>query len=321
MKAIQIQHTGGPETLLRVDLPERAPGVGEILIRHEAIGVNFIDTYQREGLYPVALPAVLGSEAAGVVAAIGDGVTRFKAGDRVGYPNSLGAYAETAVVKADRAIPLPDSISARTAASILLKGMTAGFLTRMWPVGAGDTVLVHAAAGGVGGILTQWLKHLGCTVIATVGSPEKAQIAKAHGCDHVILYRDEDVAAMVREITNGAGVRVVYDSVGKDTFEASLKSLGKRGLFVSFGNASGPVPPFEPLLLSRSGSLWFSRPTLFDYIATTPELDAAAKALFDVVASGAVKIELGREWPLSEARQAHEALQARQTTGANLLIP
>jgi NADPH2:quinone reductase len=321
MKAIQIQQTGGPEVLALVDLADPTPGPGQILIRHEAVGVNFIDTYQREGLYPVPLPAVLGSEAAGHVEAIGAGVTRFKTGDRVGYPSSLGAYAQMAVVKADRAIALPEAISARIAASILLKGMTAEFLTRLWPVGSGDVVLVHAAAGGVGGILTQWLKHLGCTVIATVGSTEKAAIAKAHGCDHVILYRDENVAERVREITGGAGVRVVYDSVGKDTFEASLKSLGRRGLFVSFGNASGAVPPFEPLLLSRSGSLWFTRPTLFDYIATTSELDAAAKALFAVVASGAVKIELGREWPLAQARQAHEALQARQTTGANLLIP
>jgi NADPH2:quinone reductase len=225
------------------------------------------------------------------------------------------------VVKADRAIPLPDSISSKTAAAILLKGMTAEFLSRMWPLGPGDTVLVHAAAGGVGGILTQWLKHLGCTVIATVGSPEKAQIAKAHGCDHVILYRDEDIAQRVRDITEGKGVRIVYDSVGKDTFEASMSSLGRRGLFVSFGNASGSVPAFEPMRLARAGSLWFTRPTLFDYIATTPELDAAAKALFEMVASGAVKIEPGREWPLAEARQAHEALQGRETTGSNLLIP
>jgi NADPH2:quinone reductase len=321
MKVIQILQTGGPETLQLVDLPDPIAGRGEVLIRHEAVGVNFIDTYQRTGLYPVALPAVLGSEAAGVVEAVGEGVTRFKTGDRIGYPNSLGAYAQMAVVKADRAIPLPHSISSKTAASILLKGMTAAFLSRMWPLGPGDTVLVHAAAGGVGGILTQWLKHLGCTVIATVGSPEKAQIAKAHGCDHIILYRDEDIAQRVRDITGGAGVRVVYDSVGKDTFEASLASLGRRGLFVSFGNASGAVPAFEPIRLARAGSLWFTRPTLFDYIATTPELDAAAKSLFDMVESGAVKIEPGREWPLAEARQAHEALQARQTTGSNLLIP
>jgi NADPH2:quinone reductase len=321
MKAIQILETGGPEMLQLVDLPDPVPGPGEVLVRHQAIGVNFIDTYQRTGLYPVALPAVLGSEAAGVVEAVGEGVTRFKTGDRIGYPNSLGAYADMAVVKAERAISLPDSISSKTAAAILLKGMTAEFLARMWPLGPDDAVLVHAAAGGVGGILTQWLKHLGCTVIATVGSPEKAQIAKAHGCDHVIQYRHDDVAQRVRDVTGGAGVRVVYDSVGKDTFGPSLNSLGRRGLFVSFGNASGPVPPFEPMRLARAGSLWFTRPTLFDYIATTPELDAAAQSLFDMVASGAVKIEPGREWPLAEARQAHEALQGRETTGSNLLIP
>jgi len=321
MKAAQISITGGPDVLRMVDLPDPIPGAGDILIRQAAIGLNFIDTYRRTGLYPVPLPAVLGSEGAGIVEAVGADVTRFKLGDRAAYAGGLGAYAEKVAMPADRAVALPATVDARVAAASMLKGMTAEFLTRIWPVGAGDAVLVHAAAGGVGGILTQWLKHLGVTVIATVGTEAKAQIARTNGCDQVIMADDPDIAGEVRGFTGGKGVKVVYDSVGKDTFEASLASLGKRGLLVSFGNASGPVPPVAPLRLSQAGSLFITRPTLFDYIATTEELDRSATALFGVVGSGAVRIEIGQEWPLADVAEAHKALEARRTTGATLLIP
>jgi NADPH2:quinone reductase len=294
-----------------------------VLLRHEAIGVNFIDTYQRSGLYPVKLPSGLGSEAAGVVEAVGEGVTRFQVGDRAATAGGApGAYAEYSVVSAERAVKLPPGVDARTAAAALLKGMTAEFLLRRThPVRAGETILVHAAAGGVGQIMTQWAKALGAVVIATVGSEAKAARAREHGADHVILYREQDVAAEVRRITGGAGVPVAYDSVGKDTFEATLKSLARRGLFVSFGNASGPAPPVEPQLLMRNGSLVFTRPTLFDYIATTAELDESASALFEMILSGKVKVEIGQTFALADARQAHEALQSRSTIGASLLVP
>ena len=321
MKAAQISITGGPDVLRMVDLPDPIPGAGDILIRQAAIGLNFIDTYRRTGLYPVPLPAVLGSEGAGIVEAVGADVTRFKLGDRAAYAGGLGAYAEKVAMPADRAVALPATVDARVAAASMLKGMTAEFLTRIWPVSAGDVVVVHAAAGGVGGILTQWLKHLGVTVIATVGTEAKAQIARTNGCDQVIMADDPDIAGEVRGFTGGKGVKVVYDSVGKDTFEASLASLGKRGLLVSFGNASGPVPPVAPLRLSQAGSLFITRPTLFDYIATTEELDRSATALFGVVGSGAVRIEIGQEWPLADVAEAHKALEARRTTGATLLIP
>ncbi|OYX69712.1 MAG: quinone oxidoreductase [Caulobacter sp. 32-67-35] len=267
------------------------------------------------------MPAVLGLEAAGIVEALGEGVTRFVAGDRVAYNGSLGAYAEAAVVPAERAVKVPDSVSLDVAAAVLLKGMTAEFLVRRcFHVKPGDIVLVHAAAGGVGSILVQWCKTLGATVIATVGSVAKAAIARELGADHVILYGHEDVAARVAEITAGKGVAVVYDGVGKDTFEASLKSLARRGVLATFGNASGPVPPFSPLELSGK-SLFVTRPRLFDYIVTTEELDESAQALFAVLASGAVKIDIGQTFPLSEARAAHEALEGRRTTGATLLLP
>ena len=285
------------------------------------MGVNFIDVYRRTGLYPIPLPAVLGSEGAGVVEQVGADVTRFKIGDRAAYAGGLGAYAETVAVLADQAVKLPLNISSRTAAASMLKGMTAEFLVRLWPLKAGDAVLVHAAAGGVGGILTQWLKHLGAKVIGAVGTPAKAEIAKGNGCEHIILYDHQDLAAAVREITDGRGVKVVYDSVGKDTFEASLASIAKRGLFVSYGNASGPVPPFAPSRLVQAGSIFFTRPSLFDYIATPEALDDAAATLFEVIGSGAVKIDIGREWPLADAAKAHAALEGRQTTGASLLIP
>lgn len=321
MLAIQAVRTGGPEVLEAVDLPLPAPGPGQVLIRHQAVGLNFIDTYHRSGLYPMKMPAVLGLEAAGVVEALGEGVTRFIVGDRVAYNGSLGAYCEAAVVPADRAVKVPDGVSLEIAAAALLKGMTAEFLVRRcFHVKPNDLVLVHAAAGGVGSILVQWCKVLGATVIATVGSEAKAAVAHGLGADHVILYDREDVSARVAEITAGKGVAVVYDGVGKDTFEASLKSLARRGMMITFGNASGPVPPFAPLELGAK-SLFLTRPKLFDYIVTTEELDESADALFAVLASGAVKIDIGQTFPLAEARAAHEALEGRRTTGATLLLP
>jgi NADPH2:quinone reductase len=321
MLAIQAVRTGGPEVLEAVDLPLPSPGPGQVLVRHQAVGLNFIDTYHRSGLYPMKMPAVLGLEAAGIVEALGEGVIRFAVGDRVAYNGTVGAYAQAAAVPADRAVKVPDGVSLETAAAVLLKGMTAEFLVRRChKVEPGQTVLVHAAAGGVGSILVQWAKALGATVIATVGSQAKAALAREHGADHVILYSEEDVAARVLEITGGQGVAVVYDGVGKDTFEASLKSLARRGTLVTFGNASGPVPPFAPLELG-SKSLFLTRPRLFDYIVTTQELDDRAAALFAVLESGAVKIEIGQTFPLAQARTAHEALEGRRTTGATVLIP
>ena len=321
MLAIQATRAGGPEVLEVIDLPVPSPAPGQILVRHQAVGLNFIDTYHRGGLYPMKMPAVLGLEAAGVVEALGEGVTRFLVGDRVAYNGTLGAYAEAAVVPADRAVKVPDAVSLETAAAVLLKGMTAEFLVRRCHrVKPGQIVLVHAAAGGVGSILVQWAKALGATVIATVGSEAKAALARDHGADHVILYDHEDVAAQVMEITDGHGVAVVYDGVGKDTFAASLKSLGRRGTLVTFGNASGPVPPFPPLELGVK-SLFLTRPRLFDYIFTTAELDESATALFAALESGAVRIEVGQRFALADARAAHEALEGRRTTGATLLIP
>jgi NADPH2:quinone reductase len=321
MLAVQVQRTGGPEVLEVVDLPAPTPGPGEILIAQEAVGLNFIDTYHRGGLYPMKLPMVLGTEGAGVVEAVGEGVTRFQPGDRAAYAGGFGAYAQLRTYPAERAVKLPEGISTRLAAASLLKGMTAEFLLRRcYTVKAGDAILVHAAAGGVGMILSQGGKALGARVIGTAGSEEKAQVARAHGCDEVILYRQEDVAQRVKALTGGEGVRVVYDGVGADTFEGSLASLGRRGVLITYGNASGPVPPVAPLKLMR-GSLYLTRPTLFDYIATTAELDESAAALFHVLESGAVEIEIGQEFPLADARRAHEALEARQTVGSTLLIP
>ena len=321
MRAVEITSLGGPEVLALVDLPTPEPKAGEILVRHEAIGLNFIDIYQRSGLYPMKLPSRLGLEAAGIVEAVGQGVTRFKAGDRVVYCSSLGAYAEANVVPADKAVRLPDSISFETGAAALLKGLTAEFLARrIWKLQAGDWALVHAAAGGVGLILCQWLKSLGIRVIGSVSTPAKAALCLDHGAE-VVLTSGEDIAARVREITGGKGVPVVYDSVGATTFEASLASLARRGLLVSFGNASGPAPAVEPLRLSRGGSLFVTRPTLFDYVATTEELDEAAAALFAVIASGAVKIEIGQRFDLADIAKAHSALAARETTGATVIKP
>jgi len=323
MRAIRFETTGGPEVLQLVELPAPRPGAGEILIRHQAVGLNFIDTYHRSGLYPVALPSGLGVEGAGVVEAVGEGVERFQPGDLAAYASGpLGAYAELHVVPAERAVRLPAGIDVSIAAAALLKGMTAEFLLRRChPVAAGETILIHAAAGGVGQILVQWAKQLGAVVIATVGSEPKAERVRALGADHVILYRQEDVAAQVRRITGGAGVPVAYDSVGAATFDATLASLARRGLFVSYGNASGPPPPLEIGRLARAGSMFLTRPTLFDYVASVEELDESAAALFAIIASGGVRIEIGQTFPLAEARAAHEALEGRATTGASLLIP
>jgi NADPH:quinone reductase len=321
MLAIQFARTGGPEVLEAVQVEVPSPAAGQILIRHQAVGLNYIDTYHRSGLYPLKLPSGVGLEAAGIVEAIGEGVTRFHVGDRVAYNGTMGAYSEAAVVPAERAVKVPDGVSLEVAAAALLKGMTAEFLVRRcFHVKQGDAVLVHAAAGGVGQILVQWCKALGATVIATAGSEAKLALARELGADHLVDYSHEDVAARVAEITGGKGVAVVYDGVGKDTFEGSLKSLGRRGVLATFGNASGPVPAFAPLELSGK-SLFVTRPRLFDYIATTEELDESAQALFAVIGSGAVKIDIGQTFPLAEARAAHEALEGRRTTGATLLIP
>lgn len=323
MKAVRLERAGGPEVLALADAPVPEPGAGEIRVRHAAIGLNFIDVYQRSGLYPIPLPGGLGLEAAGAVEAVGPGVKRFAVGDRVAYASGPpGAYAEAHVVKAERAVRVPDGVSDEVAGACLLKGMTAEYLVRRtFPVQAGQTILVHAAAGGVGQILCQWAASLGARVIGTAGSPAKAEVARRNGCAEVVLYREEDVAARVRELTGGAGVPVVYDSVGAATFEASLGSLARRGLLVSYGNASGPVPPFAPLRLSQAGSVYVTRPTLFDYTATTEELDASAAAFFEVVRSGAVRTEIGRRWRLEEVADAHRALEARETTGPQVLLP
>jgi NADPH2:quinone reductase len=322
MRAIRFEKTGGPEVLELVEVETPVPGAGQILVRHQAIGINFIDTYQRSGLYPVKLPSGLGSEAAGVVEAVGEGVTRFKVGDLTAYAGTPNAYADANVVAAGRAVRVPPGVDARTAAAALLKGMTAEFLLRrLHRVEPGEAILVHAAAGGVGQIMVQWAKALGAVIIATVGSEAKAVRVRELGADHVILYRDQDVAAEVRRITDGTGVPVAYDSVGKDTFEGTLKSLARRGVFVSFGNASGPPPPVEGRQLMLNGSLFFTRPTMADYQATTAELDASAAALFEMIDSGKIRIEIGQTFPLADARKAHEALESRATIGASLLIP
>ena len=322
MLAIRAREAGGPDVLEAVQVDTPTPRPDQILVRHHAIGVNFIDTYQRSGLYPMRYPAVLGQEAAGVVEAVGTDVSRFKPGDRVAYSGQGGAYAEYQVVPAVRAVPLPKEVGFEDAAASLLKGMTVEFLLRRcYPVKPGETILVHAAAGGVGTIMVQWAKAIGAIVIGTVGSEEKAGVARGLGADHVILYRREDVAARVREITDGAGVPVAYDSVGKDTFEGTLASLARRGMFVTFGNASGPVPAFEPARLQRGGSLFLTRPTLADYIATPAELDESARQLFAMLGSGKVRVEIGQRFTLADARKAHEALHARDTIGATILTP
>lgn len=324
--AIRFSAHGGPEVLRweTVELPD--PGPGELRIRHQAIGVNFIDTYHRTGLYPVALPSGLGQEGAGVVEAVGPGVTEFRPGDRVAYCGGalspVGAYSEVRNFPAERAVRLPDDISFETAAAVMLKGLTAQFLVRRTHrVQPGDTVLIHAAAGGVGLLLVQWAKRLGATVIATAGNDEKAELVRAHGADHVIVYTRENFTERTRALTNGRGVDVVYDSVGRATFLGSLDSLRPLGLMVSFGNASGKVEPFDIGLLAQKGSLFLTRPTLFTYIARREDLLAMAEELFAAIRQGWLDVKIGQRFPLSQAAEAHRALESRRTIGATLLLP
>jgi NADPH2:quinone reductase len=321
--AIRFHETGGPEVLRweSVDVP--APASGEATVRHHAIGLNFIDTYHRTGLYPLPLPSGLGLEGAGIVEAIGAGVTEVKVGDRVAYAGGPpGAYAELRNIPAHRLLRLPEAITFETGAAMMLQGLTSAYLLRRtYRVQPGDAVLIHAAAGGVGLIACQWARALGATVIGTVGSPAKAELAMAHGCHHVINYSTENFTQRVREITGGEGVAVVYDGVGKDVFMGSLDSLRTLGMLVTYGNASGPVPPFDPLLLSQKGSLFVTRPTLMHYTAKRADLEALGAELFDMVGSGKVRIEVNQRYALKDAAQAHRDLEARKTTGSTILIP
>ncbi len=322
VKAIRIEEFGGPEVLHWREVDVGEPGPGEVRLRHTAVGLNFIDTYHRSGLYALELPSGLGSEAAGVVEALGAGVEGLEIGQRVAYTGRPpDAYAEARLIAADLLVPLPDAIGDETAAAAMLKGLTAWYLLkRSYPVRSGDTVLLHAAAGGVGLIAVQWAKHLGATVIGTVSTGAKAELARAHGCDHIVMADSDDLAGEVRRLT-GAGVAAVYDSVGRDTFFASLDSLRPHGVMVSFGNASGPVEPFAPLELAERGSLYVTRPVLFDFISTREALLGAAGELFEVIRSGAVKIEVNQRYPLAEAAEAHRDLEARRTTGSTVLVP
>ncbi|MBX6419548.1 MAG: quinone oxidoreductase [Nevskia sp.] len=320
---IRIERHGGPEVMQLAELSVPAPGPGEIRLRHEAIGLNFIDTYHRSGLYKIPLPSGLGSEAAGVVTAVGPGVKEFRVGERVAYAGGApGSYCEERVIPAALAVKLPPGISSETAAALLLKGMTAYYLLHLtYPVRADTTLLVHAAAGGVGSVLVPWARHLGARVIGTAGGAEKCALARHYGCHDVIDYRAQDFVAETRRLTDGAGVDVVYDSVGRDTFLGSLDCLKRRGTMVSFGNASGKVPAFEPILLTEKGSLFFTRPKLGDYTATRPELEAAAQAVFDAVARGVIRVDLRHRYPLRDAARAHADLEARRTQGLCVLRP
>src|SRR5579883_3414201 len=322
-KAIRITQPGGPDVLRWEDVEVGDPGEGQARIRHTAVGVNYIDTYHRSGLYPIPLPGGLGSEAAGVVEAVGPGVTVVKPGDRVAYAGGPpGSYSEVRLIPAHILVPIPEGFDDKIAAAVMLKGMTAQYLVRRtYPVKTGETVLFYAAAGGVGLIACQWLKALGATVIGTVGSDEKAAVAKAHGCDHAIISTKEDVATRVREITNGTGVPVVYDSVGKDTFLSSLDCLKPLGLMVSFGNASGKVEPFDIGILSVKGSLYLTRPTLANYTATRADLESTARDVFDVIREGKVKVEIRHTYPLADAQQVHRDLEGRRTVGSIVMIP
>lgn len=321
--AIRFHQTGGPEVLRWEAVEPAAPAAGEARVRHHAVGLNYIDTYHRSGLYPVALPSGIGLEGAGVVEAVGEGVTEVAVGDRVAYAGGpLGAYAEVRNIPADRLVKLPDAIAFEQGAAMMLQGLTAQYLLRRtYRVQAGDTILIHAAAGGVGTLVCQWAKALGATVIGTVGSDEKAAVARAHGCDHPIVYTRENFAERVREITGGEGVPVVYDSIGKDTFMDSLSCLRPLGMLVLFGAASGPVPSFDCGLLAKMGSLFLTRPTLFTYSAKRADLLAMAGDLFEVAAAGKVKIEINQRYALADAAQAHRDLEARRTTGSTILLP
>jgi len=322
VKAVRIHKTGGPEVLQYEDVDLPPPGPDQVRVKHTVIGVNFIDTYHRQGLYPLPMPAGLGSEAAGVVDAVGENVRTLKVGDRVVYCQVRGAYAEAQNVPAWLAVKLPNNISDEIAAAALLKGLTARYLLKAtYPVKAGQTIVFHSAAGGVGQIACQWAKHLGVTVIGTVGSDNKVSLAHDNGCAHVLNPRKDDWVKRVREITNGAGVPVVYDSIGKDTFMGSLDCLSVRGMLVYFGNSSGAVPAFEPLILAQKGSLFLTRPTLAHYMRDAQELKETADDLFAVIASGAVKIAVNQRFKLADVRAAHEALHSGQTTGATVLIP
>lgn len=321
--AIRVHEYGGPEVLKWEDVEIGDPGPGEVKVRQTAVGLNYIDVYVRTGLYPqAALPFVPGMEGAGVVTAVGEGVRDLKIGRRVAYAGPVGAYAQERLIAADRVVRIPEGVSDETAAAIMLKGMTAQYLLRRtYKVGPDTTLLFHAAAGGVGMIACQWAASLGATVIGTVGSAGKALIARSHGCTHVINYREEDVAAKVKELTKGEGVDVVYDSIGKDTFPASLDCLRRRGTWVSFGQASGPVPEFRINLLAQKGSLFATRPALGDYIATRKELVSTANDLFGVIAKGTVKIAINQTYALADAAQAQRDLEARLTTGSTVLLP
>jgi NADPH:quinone reductase len=321
--AIRIHATGGPEVLKYEEVDVGAPAAGEARVRHTAIGVNYIDTYHRSGLYPLTLPSGIGNEAAGVVEAVGPGVDWVKPGDRVATcTGPLGAYSSERIVPADRLVKLPDGIADRTAASMMLKGLTVQYLFRQtFPLKGGETILFHAAAGGVGLIACQWARALGVTMIGTVGSDEKAALARENGCTHTIVYTRENFVERVKEITGGKGVPVVYDGVGKDTFPASLDCVAPRGMFVSFGNASGPVPPFNIMMLTQRGSLYATRPTLVTYASNRASLNAMASELFDLVQAGKIKPDARRSFALEDAAEAHRTLESRKTTGSTLLIP
>jgi NADPH:quinone reductase len=319
--AIRFEKAGGPEVLSWQPVEVGKPGQGQVRLRHTAVGLNYIDTYQRSGLYPMPMPSGLGSEAAGVIEEVGPGVSGLRRGDRVAYSGGpIGAYADERVMPADRLVPLPDGITDQQAAAMMLKGMTAWYLVRRThPVKRGETILIHAAAGGVGLIVCQWAKHLGATVIGTVGDEAKARLAREHGCDHPILYKHEDFVAKVNDLTQGKKLPVVYDSVGKDTFYKSLDCLAPLGLMVSFGQSSGAIGPVDIGILAAKGSLFLTRPTLNTYTASREDLLTAAEELFDVVKSGAVKIAVNQTYPLREAAQAHRDLQDRKTTGQTVL--
>jgi NADPH2:quinone reductase len=322
-RAVRIHQLGGPEILSWDEVDVGAPGPGQVALRQTAVGLNFIDVYQRTGLYPVGeLPQVLGVEAAGVVESVGEGVDGLAPGDRVAYAMVLGAYAQRRLIDAERLIRLPDSVPDESAAAMLLQGMTARYLLKdSYPVKPGDTILLMAAAGGVGLIVSQWARHLGASVIGCVSNEEKAELARSNGCDHTINYREENVAARVRELTDGAGVAVSYDSIGAATLEASLDSLRPTGTLVSFGNASGPITDLNLGLLAQKGSLYVQRPTLATYIRTPALLQASANDLFDVVGKGVVKTHIGQRYPLAQTADAHRDLEARKTTGSTILIP
>lgn len=321
-KAIRIHQTGGPEVMRWEEVPVQAPGRGEVLVRNEAVGLNFLDTYYRSGRYPMALPFTPGNEGAGVIEAVGDEVDGFQLGDRVGYIDPLGAYAQTLLRPADRLIRIPAHVSSDVAAAIMLKGITAEYLLRRtYPVQPGDTILIHAAAGGVGQLACQWAAHLGAKVIGTVGSAAKRPLAEAAGCSRVVVTDEEDFVTVAREITAGEGVAAVYDGVGADTFTRSLDCLRTRGMMVAFGASSGPIPMLDVQALAARGSLYVTRPGINAYTRTSAELQEAADALFEVIGSGAVKVAAARQYPLAAASDAHADLESRRTTGSTVLLP